>query len=57
MAEKPVFRLNTALREGEKFRHEWKLDKVANGIYFARIVVKYNNGGTDKKVLKIAVLK
>jgi hypothetical protein len=57
MAEKPVFQVNTDLQAGQKFTHEWKIDKVANGVYFARVVVKYSQGGEDKKTLKIAVLK
>jgi outer membrane protein assembly factor BamB len=60
-AERPVYRtsanLPAMLPNDEKFRYRWNLKNVANGVYFARIVVKYNDGGTDKKVLKIAVLK
>jgi outer membrane protein assembly factor BamB len=57
MAERPVFQVNTDLRAGQKFTHEWQLDKVANGVYFARINVTYVDGKTDRKTLKIAVLK
>jgi outer membrane protein assembly factor BamB len=57
IAERPVFRETRRLSADEKYTYDWNLKNVANGVYFARIVVKYNDGGTDKKVLKIAVLK
>jgi outer membrane protein assembly factor BamB len=57
ITERPVFRETRRLSADDKFTYNWDLKNVANGVYFARIVVKYNDGGTDKKVLKIAVLK
>jgi outer membrane protein assembly factor BamB len=62
IAERPVMHINERLKGDSadhdgKFVYDWDLKNVANGIYFTRIVVKYNDGGTDKKVLKIAVLK
>jgi outer membrane protein assembly factor BamB len=62
MAERPVMHINERLQGDSadhdgRFTYDWDLKNVANGIYFTRIVVKYNDGGTDKKVLKIAVLK
>ncbi|MBN1129510.1 MAG: PQQ-binding-like beta-propeller repeat protein, partial [Chitinispirillaceae bacterium] len=57
VAERPVLYEKRALAADEKYTYDWNLGSVANGIYFARIVVKYNDGGTEKKVLKIAVLK
>lgn len=55
-AERPVFRVSRTLAAKEKFVHKWNLSKVANGVYFAIIKVKYADGGKDKKILKIAVL-
>jgi hypothetical protein len=57
IAERPILRETKRLSADEKYTFDWNLGNVANGIYFARIVVKYNDGGTEKKVLKIAVLK
>jgi outer membrane protein assembly factor BamB len=57
IAERPVLRETKRLSADEKYTYDWIMRNVANGIYFARIVVKYNDGGTEKKVLKIAVLK
>lgn len=56
VAEKPVFRVKDRLRAGEKSPYDWNLRNVANGVYFALIEVKYDNGKKDKKILKIAVL-
>jgi len=56
-AEKPVFRMTRAMAADEKYRFDWDLKGVANGVYFANIKVTYENGGKDKKILKIAVLQ
>ncbi len=55
-AERPVYRVSKTLPADEKFVHKWNLSRVANGVYFAVIEVKYVDGGKNKKILKIAVL-
>jgi outer membrane protein assembly factor BamB len=55
--ERPIARNTRRMAAEEQYTYDWDLKNVANGVYFARIVVRYNDGGTDKKVLKIAVLK
>ena len=62
VAERPVLQIQKAIKGDSndndgKSTYDWDLKSVANGVYFARIVVRYSDGGTDKKVLKIAVLK
>jgi outer membrane protein assembly factor BamB len=57
MADQPVAFANKKLSAGEKFRYDWNVSRAANGVYFARILVKYAGGGEDKKTVKIAVLK
>jgi eukaryotic-like serine/threonine-protein kinase len=56
-AEKPVLRFSQQLSAGDKYPYDWDISHVANGVYFALIKVKYDNGSSDKKVLKVAVLK
>jgi outer membrane protein assembly factor BamB len=56
-AEKPVFRFSRQLNAGDKSSCDWDLSRVANGVYFALVKVKYADGTSDKKVLKVAVLK
>jgi outer membrane protein assembly factor BamB len=56
-AEKPVFRISQQLTAGDKSSCDWDLSRVANGVYFALVKVKYADGTSDKKVLKVAVLK
>ena len=56
-AEKPVVKVVRAFFAGEKHAVDWDLLKVANGVYFALIKVKYADGTSDKKVIKVAVLK
>jgi hypothetical protein len=56
-AEKPVFQLTRQLKAGEKYTYNWNLSQVANGVYFALVKVQYADGSSDKKVLKVAVLK
>jgi outer membrane protein assembly factor BamB len=56
-AEKPVIKITRAFFAGEKHAVDWDLLSVANGVYFALIKVKYTDGTSDKKVLKVAVLK
>ncbi len=58
MADKPVVRVEKVLGAGiHPHFFDWRLDDVANGVYFARIKVTYAEGGEDKKTVKIAVLK
>jgi hypothetical protein len=57
MADKPVFTINEMLEAGEKYLYHWNVSHVANGVYLARIEVRYKNGGKDKKTVKIAVLQ
>jgi len=57
MSEKPMFNQSHALAAGEKYTYVWNLNNVANGVYFAKVSVKYDDGGSDKKTLKIAVLR
>jgi outer membrane protein assembly factor BamB len=56
-AEKPVFRFTKQLSGNDKFTYDWNLANVANGVYFALVQVKYANGASERKVLKVAVLK
>lgn len=55
-AEKPVLRFSKKLNAEEKYTYNWDIKNVANGVYFALVAVKYDGGGKDKKILKIAVL-
>jgi outer membrane protein assembly factor BamB len=55
--EKPVFRVNTALAADKKYAYDWDLRNVANGVYFAIVKVRYEDGKKDQKILKIAVLR
>jgi hypothetical protein len=57
MADQPVMHIERRIAAGEKYACDWNLSSVANGVYFAHVKIKYNNGKEDKKVLKIAVLK
>ncbi|MDD5674543.1 MAG: PQQ-binding-like beta-propeller repeat protein, partial [Chitinivibrionales bacterium] len=57
MAEKPVLYVKQSLAANQPFTYAWNLAKVANGVYFAKVSVKYDDGGSDYKMLKIAVLK
>ncbi|MBD3392691.1 MAG: PQQ-binding-like beta-propeller repeat protein [Chitinivibrionales bacterium] len=58
MADKPVLRYRKHLGAGRHPHfYDWDLDGVANGVYLARITVTYDDGGEDKKTVKIAVLK
>lgn len=54
--DKPVFNIKKTLTAKEKYVYSWKVRDAANGIYFARIRVKYSNGKEEKIILKIAVL-
>ncbi len=54
-AERPVFRDN--FRVNTVMSYSWKLKGVANGVYFAKVVVDYDSGGSDSKWIKIAVLR
>ena len=56
-AEKPAFSFSRHLSANEKYTCDWNLSGVANGVYFALVKVKYDDGTSDKKVLKVAVLK
>jgi len=57
LADKPVLRVKETLRADEKYTFDWNLSGVANGVYLARIRVKYADGSEEKKTVKIAVLK
>jgi outer membrane protein assembly factor BamB len=56
-AEKPVLRFSRHFSANDKFTYDWNLAGTANGVYFALIKVKYDDGTNDRKVLKVAVLK
>ncbi len=56
-SEKPVLRFSKKLNAEEKYIYDWNIKDVANGVYFALVKVTYDDGGDDKKVLKIAVLR
>jgi len=56
-AEKPVLRVDADLQAGKKYDYEWNLENVANGVYFALVKVDYPSGGSERKNLKIAVLR
>ena len=58
--ERPVIRFAKklpAMQASDEEIFDWNLKGVANGVYFVRIKMTYDNGRTEKKVLKIAVLK
>ena len=57
MDSKPVFRVNRSMTANETYTHAWNISNVANGVYFARIFVEYEDGGKDRKTVKIAVLR
>jgi hypothetical protein len=50
------FTRNT-IAAGTKDTFGWKLNSVANGVYFAIVAVSYRDGSKDRKILKIAVLR
>ncbi|MBD3392657.1 MAG: PQQ-binding-like beta-propeller repeat protein [Chitinivibrionales bacterium] len=56
-ADKPVARVSRSMGADEKYTHEWDISRVSNGVYFARIRVKYREGGEERKTVKIAILK
>jgi outer membrane protein assembly factor BamB len=56
MADQPVLRHEQDIPGGEKTPYQWDIRSVANGVYFARVTVKYAGGGKESKVLKIAVV-
>jgi outer membrane protein assembly factor BamB len=56
-ADKPVFRMSRTLAAGEKFAFDWDVMNVANGVYFAIVKVRYEDGKKGQKILKIAVLR
>lgn len=56
MADRPVVRFSKQFSTAEMFTYDWDLSHVANGVYFALIKVKYADGTSDSKVLKVAVL-
>jgi outer membrane protein assembly factor BamB len=56
-AEKPVFKASQSLSANKMFSCKWDISAVANGVYFAFVKVQYAGGRTEKKVLKVAVLK
>jgi len=55
--EKPILRKNASVSTWEKYEYRWNLNGVANGVYFAHVKLFYDDGSTDKKIMKIAVLK
>ncbi|MBN1980053.1 MAG: PQQ-binding-like beta-propeller repeat protein [Chitinivibrionales bacterium] len=55
-ANRAVFSVEKRVSKGV-FTHDWNLSNVANGVYFAHVLVKYDSGGKEKKIVKIAVLK
>jgi outer membrane protein assembly factor BamB len=57
LSEKPVLAIKKDLVAGQKYVYDWNLDKVANGAYIAQVFVRYQDGRTEKKNIKIAVLK
>lgn len=54
--DQPVLRIKATVKADEKYTYDWNVRNVANGVYFAYVKVKYENGNVDKKNLKIAVL-
>ncbi len=55
-AQKPVLGMSRGLSAGEKYSYDWDVSRVANGVYFALIKVKYVDGTSEKKIIKVAVL-
>jgi outer membrane protein assembly factor BamB len=56
-AEKRVFTSTQPLQANTIFVFKWDISAVANGVYFALVKVQYANGSSDRKVLKVAVLR
>ncbi len=56
-ADKPVLHITRQLGAGEKYSYDWDITHVANGVYFALVKMKYDDGTSDKKVVKIAVMR
>jgi outer membrane protein assembly factor BamB len=54
-ANKPVLSISRNITGA--FTYDWNLLSVANGVYFAHIQVKYNDGTKEKKLVKVAVLR
>ena len=46
-SEKPVQKVSQTISANEKYSYQWNISKVANGVYFAVIKVKYASGKTD----------
>ena len=57
LAERIITTKTDAIALGEEKDIEWSLKNVANGVYFARVTIKYMGGGKKVKWLKIAVLR
>jgi outer membrane protein assembly factor BamB len=55
-ADKAVVTISRPYSAGEKSPCDWDISHVANGVYFALVKVKYADGTSEKKVLKVAVL-
>jgi len=58
VAQRPVFKVSQKMAGGNPpWTHLWKLNNVANGVYFAKVIVRYKDGGKDTKIIKVAILR
>lgn len=51
-----IFR-QSGMPAGIKDRFAWDVSRAANGVYFALVTASYNDGTSQRKILKVAVLK
>jgi len=51
-----VFR-RSGVQGNTKAAFTWDISNAANGVYFAKVIVRYRDGGSESKILKIAVIK
>ena len=54
--EKPIAVSRQTLSAGDYYTYDWSTARVANGVYFARISARYEDGKKEQKILKVAVL-
>jgi len=58
-AERPIVRKDVTISAGQgAYEYKWPVKNMANGVYFAKVTLKYTVGGkTEVKWVKIALLR
>jgi len=58
-AERPIIRHTKQMGSGDgTYTYPWQVRDVANGVYFAKVIVKYKTGKSEEvKWVKIAILR